>query len=108
MARTINPMGGLSPRGRGKRRRAQVGDARDQGLSPRGRGKPAAGRAGKDHPGSIPAWAGETQARGLDYRLPRVYPRVGGGNPFGLALASTMTGLSPRGRGKPMLYPPAG
>ena len=30
-----------------------------------------------------------------------VYPRVGGGNAYPDASARTITGLSPRGRGKP-------
>ena len=50
--------------------------------------------------GSIPAWAGETRGCGRSDRSPRVYPRVGGGNPVAVASAAAGVGLSPRGRGK--------
>ncbi len=78
-----------------------------KGLSPRGRGKrfPRSLRPG--YRGSIPAWAGET-ARGTSAgNSGSVYPRVGGGNSTGAALARAQTGLSPRGRGK-HYTPPAG
>ena len=74
---------------------------RHAGLSPRGRGKPIAAMQAAQNAGSIPAWAGETQAaRGC--ATPRaVYPRVGGGNAFSNLDTATIAGLSPRGRGKP-------
>ena len=70
---------------------------------------------------SIPAWAGETWTKGLVSAAPRVYPRVGGGNPkIGITYCgprvyprvgggntdalrphTISAGLSPRGRGKP-------
>ena len=79
MARTINPMGGLSPRGRGKRKHP--------GLSLR-------------YSGSIPAWAGETEAAAGSGSGITVYPRVGGGNLGSCILRALVWGLSPRGRGK--------
>ena len=113
--------GGLSPRGRGKHSggppippasavyprvgggnsMAQLMSRCDGGLSPRGRGKRKGlgSQAGRSR--SIPAWAGETARRTRRAGMESVYPRVGGGNRrFGL-LASSGTGLSPRGRGKP-------
>ena len=50
--------------------------------------------------GSIPAWAGETDAAALVARKWKVYPRVGGGNIALVVFATLIGGLSPRGRGK--------
>ena len=75
-------------------------DAECKGLSPRGRGKPSGLRRSIRPVRSIPAWAGETGTASLCRWHPRVYPRVGGGNPGRLILALALPGLSPRGRGK--------
>ena len=70
------------------------------GLSPRGRGKPAASVLRLSASRSIPAWAGETyEAVGAVADAP-VYPRVGGGNSDVPTPRSSISGLSPRGRGK--------
>ena len=53
--------------------------------------------------GSIPAWAGETEAVGDQAYLAAVYPRVGGGNYLIAPKSSRTNGLSPRGRGKRLL-----
>ena len=71
-----------------------------EGLSPRGRGKQRRRRRGRGGGGSIPAWAGETEARMARMRTGGVYPRVGGGNRALLAHPAEKAGLSPRGRGK--------
>ena len=71
------------------------------GLSPRGRGKLELPFAVRAVVGSIPAWAGETQTRKATTAIPRVYPRVGGGNKTMTPSQSPEPGLSPRGRGKP-------
>ena len=71
------------------------------GLSPRGRGKRLDVKVGYIRGGSIPAWAGETFVRVAACAVFRVYPRVGGGNRSASKCASTASGLSPRGRGKP-------
>ena len=73
-----------------------------RGLSPRGRGKRRrrAHRRAVDR--SIPAWAGETFKSRQSRHSPAVYPRVGGGNFGSHAYPSVMKGLSPRGRGKPL------
>ena len=71
-----------------------------KGLSPRGRGKLRLRRVAADGARSIPAWAGETASVRSAKRLPRVYPRVGGGNHSRNLALSAGWGLSPRGRGK--------
>ena len=73
----------------------------DGGLSPRGRGKRTLRTR---HPGgrrSIPAWAGETQGQAVETCDCQLYPRVGGGNSPCKSAAKSISGLSPRGRGKP-------
>ena len=80
------------------------------GLSPRGRGKPIFGLALWLASRSIPAWAGETALYGARGKDVRVYPRVGGGNERFRRFQQRRTGLSPRGRGKPLAkgaYPAA-
>ena len=51
-------------------------------------------------PGSIPAWAGETQMLAAIRCSKAVYPRVGGGNRAQHSAQRLCWGLSPRGRGK--------
>ena len=76
---------------------------RRTGLSPRGRGNPAR-RYGQYSIGrSIPAWAGEPASRPSSHYSRAVYPRVGGGTPSALSLRAHFLGLSPRGRGNPLL-----
>ena len=77
----------------------------ENGLSPRGRGNlfphhphPTSGR-------SIPAWAGEPLEYVVLHSGHPVYPRVGGGTPLMLKNAAVSTGLSPRGRGNPGMFP---
>ena len=71
----------------------------DTGLSPRLRGNlPRQGRHSAAH-GSIPAPAGEPQIYPICQKVPRVYPRAGGGT-SGLSPHSLdSVGLSPRLRG---------
>ena len=71
------------------------------GLSPRGRGKRGKVKGGKASWRSIPAWAGETATIALTDTTTGVYPRVGGGNSHQFIMRPLMSGLSPRGRGKP-------
>ena len=90
-------VGGGNPQRQRKERQAG-------GLSPRGRGKRrSAARSGQGLR-SIPAWAGETAVVRLQGNLHRVYPRVGGGNLDPSFAPRSHGGLSPRGRGK---RPPA-
>ena len=73
------------------------------GLSPRGRGKRGWSGWAFSQPRSIPAWAGETIPFGIAVKAYEVYPRVGGGNSCSAIIAPSVSGLSPRGRGKPLL-----
>ena len=72
------------------------------GLSPRGRGKLTLCIRQSIHTRSIPAWAGETQTPMRPNPADTVYPRVGGGNGAAKEIPQNRSGLSPRGRGKPM------
>ena len=76
-----------------------------KGLSPRGRGKLYYTGAGPAFVRSIPAWAGETTPANGGNIPCRVYPRVGGGNPGRSPGNIRLSGLSPRGRGKPCPRP---
>ena len=78
-----------------------------EGLSPRGRGKPPLWAQPSGAGGSIPAWAGETVSPIAARSMPRVYPRVGGGNSADAGRSRPPRGLSPRGRGKHHHFPPA-
>ena len=74
-----------------------------RGLSPRGRGnQPAPLDAGQCR-GSIPAWAGKPPGRSCRNRAARVYPRVGGETALTPLPPPSGTGLSPRGRGNPLM-----
>ena len=89
------------PRVGGGNASACAGSMSAAGLSPRGRGKQW-GTVGRPLQWrSIPAWAGETPRTRRRAGSPKVYPRVGGGNPLILSVWGARKGLSPRGRGKP-------
>ena len=95
---------GVYPRVGGGNSSNAVGSGKGTGLSPRGRGKPTPRAMQVSLVRSIPAWAGETPPYPRHRRHPRVYPRVGGGNPGTDIRLFHRRGLSPRGRGKP--FPP--
>ena len=80
---TLTPAFGLSPRVRGKRR-LRWGWCRPMG--------------------SIPACAGETYIYDVHADCGQVYPRVCGGNPAVTASSAVNKGLSPRVRGKPVIF----
>ena len=70
------------------------------GSSPRGRGKPRGDpRRGRVRR-LIPAWAGKTRGRPAVSLVFRAHPRVGGENGKLDDAKHTLTGSSPRGRGK--------
>ena len=69
------------------------------GLSPRGRGNLRSLGPANVHRGSIPAWAGEPCKQPARQRIPKVYPRVGGGTNIHPKTMPAESGLSPRGRG---------
>ena len=73
------------------------------GLSPRGRGNPNDLRRSCGVSGSIPAWAGKPAWWGLWDSITAVYPRVGGETKRDGMLLARYWGLSPRGRGNPVL-----
>ena len=88
------------PRVGGGNQSLRISPSRQNGLSPRGRGKRRRGNAGHQRQRSIPAWAGETPPQSPYRRSPSVYPRVGGGNRRIRWGQGWLQGLSPRGRGK--------
>ena len=95
-----SPPAAVYPRVGGGNGRSALPRALQPGLSPRGRGK----RRRRAWPwickGSIPAWAGETKGFAVWMIMSSVYPRVGGGNAPRSPAAEDIQGLSPRGRGK--------
>ena len=70
-----------------------------RGLSPRGRGNRRRSRPSGDRGGSIPAWAGEPELDAVVFDALGVYPRVGGGTTVPTPAGTSWNGLSPRGRG---------
>ena len=80
-----------------------AGSRVNNGLSPRGRGNRQAGRPRQSRRGSIPAWTGEPHAKSNPDEPSRVYPRVDGGTHNFTSFIRTGQGLSPRGRGNPLL-----
>ena len=74
-----------------------------KGLSPRGRGNLNRLSRPIGQQGSIPAWAGEPRGQRICRFSSGVYPRVGGGTDSGFFGAGRKNGLSPRGRGNPLL-----
>ena len=69
------------------------------GLSPRVRGNRRPRAPPRPADGSIPACAGEPPGPATTRASSRVYPRVCGGTCWGLSLATSIQGLSPRVRG---------
>ena len=69
------------------------------GLSPRGRGNRKRGRVETRDRRSIPAWAGQPNYTQTVPRGQRVYPRVGGATELRSIRPNELFGLSPRGRG---------
>ncbi len=65
-------------------------------------GDMVAARTNNKIPGSIPACAGETRSRPVPYRPRWVDPRVCGGDGFDWDYFATLTGRSPRVRGRPI------
>ena len=92
----------LIPARAGKTAKTQTQGWVGVGSSPRGRGKPSRVRTCVRCRGLIPARAGKTLSLARTQPCRRAHPRAGGENrsePSGLG---TVTGSSPRGRGKPV------
>ena len=83
-----------------------------RGSSPRVRGKPFYQDFDKNGLGLIPACAGKTESLSWQHRQPRAHPRVCGENVKSIPSIKSMTGSSPRVRGKRFIgsspVPPAG
>ena len=75
-----------------------------RGLSPRVRGKQLQRLRIGNQRWSIPACAGETRPPSIPGRRSPVYPRVCGGNEAEKEAKYRASGLSPRVRGKPMIF----
>ena len=74
-----------------------------KGLSPRGRGNPIHWSPWVMYIRSIPAWAGEPGESARGSSPATVYPRVGGGTGDRHSEPCHECGLSPRGRGNPII-----
>ena len=70
------------------------------GSSPRGRGKPRRRQPVPDRRGLIPAWAGKTEYPATAGPPRPAHPRVGGENTQTTKPITSVSGSSPRGRGK--------
>ena len=70
-----------------------------KGLSPRVRGNRDSGECRSVQRRSIPACAGEPGKGIVEWRTPKVYPRVCGGTESTTMLSVSTAGLSPRVRG---------
>ena len=74
-------------------------DQQARGLSPRGRGNRRRRWRRRHRRGSIPAWAGKPSPISSGLWVSAVYPRVGGETVKEMGEARKAAGLSPRGRG---------
>ena len=95
------------PRAGGENPRSRGGANRHEGSSPRGRGKPETRARIQLYRRLIPARAGKTRPSRRRGRHCRAHPRAGGENLKFLVSATTDTGSSPRGRGKPHMPRPS-
>ena len=93
--------GGAHPRVGGENLGVSMGALTVMGSSPRGRGKRCSRREALRHTGLIPAWAGKTCSWSCPRARSRAHPRVGGENVVDRKPQMSITGSSPRGRGKP-------
>ena len=91
------------PRVGGENCSVESGVLVDGGSSPRGRGKRLVRRDHRAPDRLIPAWAGKTTPNPSPQQPARAHPRVGGENHAYLCDQETLTGSSPRGRGKPLI-----
>ena len=93
--------GTAHPRVGGENIGKYVDQVRAAGSSPRGRGKHLSYTPNQPTVGLIPAWAGKTHRCNRGQGRPPAHPRVGGENIETFGGASSLSGSSPRGRGKP-------
>ena len=95
----------VHPRVGGEHCRATRTPHSSAGSSPRGRGTPCDMSHQPRHFRFIPAWAGNTSARGRDRAVLPVHPRVGGEHGSPGRGEYRCAGSSPRGRGTPARAP---
>ncbi len=92
----------VDPRVRGGDASARMISRAGMGRSPRARGRRCTQEAAALGQGSIPACAGETSSATCTAPLPRVDPRVRGGDSSGSWRGLRVGGRSPRARGRPV------
>ena len=91
---------GAHPRVGGENHQAGGNVVGKSGSSPRGRGKQVATLGAPPLRRLIPAWAGKTILTGDAIRVEPAHPRVGGENLSMISPSESISGSSPRGRGK--------
>ena len=94
---------GAHPRVGGENASHAQATSSTSGSSPRGRGKLILSTDRESKLGLIPAWAGKTTLDDLAARGVQAHPRAGGENYAPKGGAGTVSGSSPRGRGKLIL-----
>ena len=99
ISRARPPAGGVYPRPRGGTPIAGAPEIYLRGLSPPTRGNHVAQRNARHVYGSIPAHAGEPDARTPSPPASAVYPRPRGGTPTPIPASRRRSGLSPPTRG---------
>ena len=104
--RTLGPGSVVYPRARGGAADPQWVERCQRGLSPRTRGSRSGLYSARGKAGSIPAHAGEPSTRRARGPGPRVYPRARGGAGHVEGRERLPSGLSPRTRGSPNVFPP--
>ena len=95
------PPNRVYPRVGGETTTAELSGVQVTGLSPRGRGNRRRRRRAVRRAGSIPAWAGKPCPSLQSCSTFGVYPRVGGETNARKRTNRASSGLSPRGRGNP-------
>ena len=91
------------PRVGGETVTIRTGAGTGSGLSPRGRGNHSPRADDPSRRRSIPAWAGKPGRTCGPARVVKVYPRVGGETRARHSGGHLLPGLSPRGRGNPLV-----
>ena len=100
MEQTADAHGAAHPRAGGENGGVRGGDAIMAGSSPRGRGKLAQVLEVELNQRLIPARAGKTASDSAPSSTPPAHPRAGGENGRFFVGNISVTGSSPRGRGK--------
>ena len=91
---------GEHPRARGENTAQCPPALAEKGTSPRTRGKQLVGGERRNRGGNIPAHAGKTEEQSDEAAGDEEHPRARGENEVGKGWSETITGTSPRTRGK--------